>query len=275
MPLSPITPERIARIERFHLQFNVARMEALRALPGNPYAVTIQRFGQAVACKTNSPLLRGKNRIHNFRADDVPYLDDALAFFRRDGLRCTLGVLFGQMTPALFVRLVEAGLWSGGSGTVPCILPGRETEPETPGSRSGCVTIRRAEIEDKALYLDLFRRAFETRQEGRADYLLFQWTEDTLPGGRRYIAEIDGLPVAMASFPILGGVGYFGTAGVLPEWRGRGIQRALIDHRIADAPSLACDLIIGGGALFSTTHRNFERAGMQLVPLGSGWADRT
>jgi hypothetical protein len=32
-----ITPELIDRIERFHARFNLARMEAPRALDGNPY----------------------------------------------------------------------------------------------------------------------------------------------------------------------------------------------------------------------------------------------
>ena len=266
-----ITPELIARIERFHLRFSAARMEALQALPGNPYKVQIARFGNAFAFKTPAPLLRGKNRIQGFRADDAPLLHDALDYFRKEGLRCTLGVACGQMTQDLFFRLSEAGLWSSGSSTVPCLVPETVLQGDMPSD--ALVQIRESGLEDKALYLDLFRQAFEMRSEGRADYLLYQWTEDTLPGCRRYIAEVENVPVAMASFPLMDSVGFFGTAGVLPAWRGRGIQTALLARRIADAPAFGCDLIIGGGSLFSTTHRNFERAGMRLVPLGSGWTD--
>jgi GNAT superfamily N-acetyltransferase len=266
-----ITPELIARIERFHLTFSKARMEALQSLPENPYQVEIRCFGEAIAFKTLSPLLRGKNRIANFRAGEVAYLPEALDYFREEGLRCTLGVPHGEMAQELFGHLTAAGLWSGGSGMVPCIVPDAERPhcdpPVVP------VQIREAGLEERDLYLELFRQAFAHRGEGCADYLQFQWVEDTLPGCRRYIAEVEGEAVAMASFPMFDGVGFFGTAGVLPAWRGRGIQMALLQRRLADAPAFGCDLVIGGGSLFSTTHRNFERAGLRLVPLGSGWAD--
>jgi ribosomal protein S18 acetylase RimI-like enzyme len=37
----------------------------------------------------------------------------------------------------------------------------------------------------------------------------------------------------MASFAIVDGVGYFGTGGVLPVFRRRGVQTALISRRLA------------------------------------------
>jgi GNAT superfamily N-acetyltransferase len=114
---------------------------------------------------------------------------------------------------------------------------------------------------------------FAQREESQADYLAFQWSEDTLPGCRRYLAEIAEVPVGMASFPVFDGVGFFGTAGTVPEFRGRGVQMALLKRRLADAPDLGCDLVIGGSSLFSPPHRNFERAGLRLVPMGTGWRD--
>lgn len=269
-----ITPELIARIERFHLRFNRARMDALLNLPGNPYQVEIQQFGSATAFKTRSPLLRGKNRIMGFGADDMPHLHDALQFFRVDGLRCTLSVPHSQMTPPLFSRLCAEKMVSGGSGAALCVVP--DDAPPRQGDEqvvSAGLQIRESGIEDKERYLDVFQQAFGERSESQADYLLFQWAEDSLPGSRRYLAEVGGVPVGMASFIIMDGVGFCGTAGVLPAWRNRGIQKALIERRMADAPTFGCDLVLGGGSLFSTTHRNFERAGMRLVPLGFGWSD--
>lgn len=56
-----------------------------------------------------------------------------------------------------------------------------------------------------------------------------------------------------AACPTIDGVGLFGTAGVLPEYRGRGVQTALIRRRIADAPTLGCNLILAGGSYDTTT----------------------
>lgn len=267
-----ITPELIARIEGFHRRFSIARMEALSALESNPYQVEIAEFGAAVAFKSRSPLLRGKNRIQGFQEEDLPHLAEALDFFHKEDLRCTLSVPYGKLTQPLFRKLVEVGLWSSGSGTIPVIAPDPPSVEETEAaSNDPAIRVREAGPEEKQLYLELFRRAFEERGEGRADYLAFQWAEDSLPGCRRYIAEVEGEPTAMASFPSFDGVGFFGTAGVAPEWRNRGVQMALLRHRLAVAPSLGIDLVIGGGRCFTTTHRNFERAGMRLIPMGSAW----
>jgi len=65
----------------------------------------------------------------------------------------------------------------------------------------------------------------------------------------------------MASFPIVDGVGYFGAGGVLPVFRRRGGQTALISRRLAAAPGFGCDLVLGGGSPSTTTYRNFERSG--------------
>jgi len=82
---------------------------------------------------------------------------------------------------------------------------------------------RRSGLEERELYLALLQEAFAQREESAAKYRAFQWAEDALPQTTRYIAEIGGRPVAMALFPILDGAGYFGTAGVAPEHRGRGM----------------------------------------------------
>ena len=264
-----LTPHLIARAERFQARFHAARMGALADLPGNPFGVEICPFGDGVACKIRHPLLRGKNRIHGFGVADMDALDDLLHFYREDGLPYSLTVVQGGMTEALFTHLTAAPLWSAGSGTVPVIVPdGRADDDALPG-----VTIRRSGPEEKELYLDLFQQAFAGRDEADPAYRAIQWAEDALPGGARYIAESDGRPVGMASFPITDGVGYFGTGGVLPECRRRGIQTALIRRRLADALALGCDLVLGGGSMGTATYRNFEGAGLRLIPTGMHWTN--
>ncbi len=262
-----ITPTLIARINRFSVDFHAARMSAAAALPGNPFGIEVRTFGEGVAVRVRHPLLVSKNRIAGFRPGDLPELSDLLRFYREGGLRFTLTVPPGQMTPALFQKLTEAGLWSEGSGTVPALVPANL--PPAPTE----VLVRQASPQEKDLYLDLFQQAFADRDESAPEYRAFQWAEDALPGSGRYVAEMGGKPVAMASFPIVDGVGFFGTAGVLPPYRRRGIQSALIRQRIADAAEQGCDLILGGGSPGTTCFRNFERAGLHLVPTGMVWKE--
>ena len=274
MSIMHLTPELIGRAERFQSRFHAARLGALAALPGNPYGVKVRFFGEGngVACEARHALLRGKNRIHGFCPQDSELLDNLLDPYRAGDLPCSVSVPQGRMTQELFRALSQAGLWSAGSGTVPAIIPERvrlENPPEELWPRG--LVVRRSEHGEKELYLDIFQQAFAHRGEAAPEYRAIQWVEDTLPGGVRYIAEIDGQPVGMASFPILEGVGYFGTGGVLPEYRRQGIQTALIRRRLADATSLSCDLVLGGGSPGESTYRNFERAGLRLMPTGMAW----
>ena len=263
-----VTPDLIARIHRFSVVFHTARMGALTALPGNPFGVEVRGLSEGTAVKVRHPLLRSKNRIVGFRQDDLGLLDGLVQSYRADGLRFTLTVPPGQMTPELFQALAFAGLWTLGSGTVPAILPNSLLPI------SGEIAVRRSELEEKEQYLDLFQQAFDGREECSPDYRAFQWAEDSLLGGVRYVAEIDGKLVAMASFPVVEGVGFLGTCGVLPEYRQRGVQSTLIARRIADAPALGCDLVLGGSSPGTTEYRNFERMGLRLVPTGSAWQER-
>jgi GNAT superfamily N-acetyltransferase len=62
-----------------------------------------------------------------------------------------------------------------------------------------------------------------------------------------------------------GGVGYLATAATLPEFRGQGVQTALIRHRSAVARDSGCDLVAGHAAAGSASQRTMERCGLRLA----------
>ena len=273
MPTVHVTPELIERVDLFGAQFNLARMHAVSTLPGNPFDVEIRIFGNGgVATKARHALLRGRNRIYNFGTSDLHLLDELLAFYRSDGLTCKIWVPHSQLTSELFCRFSQAGLWSTGNGTVPVIISDGQANGASLTDRTN-LRIRLSEDDEKELYLDIFQQAFADREEHDPEYRAFQWAEDSLPGSPRYIAEIGGRPVGMASFPIVEGIAFFGTAGVIPKYRGLGVQLAMIQRRIADAPALGCGLVLGGSSPGTTEYRNFQRAGLQLIPTGSIWRE--
>jgi GNAT superfamily N-acetyltransferase len=69
-----------------------------------------------------------------------------------------------------------------------------------------------------------------------------------------------------------GGVGYLATAATLPEFRGRGVQTALIRHRLAAARDRGCDLVAGHAAAGSTSQRTMERCGLRLAFTKALWS---
>jgi GNAT superfamily N-acetyltransferase len=89
-----------------------------------------------------------------------------------------------------------------------------------------------------------------------------------LHGGRR---------VAGAAMAVQSGLATLFGDATLVQGRGHGLQLALIRHRIRRASQLGCDLASASVVPGGISHRNYERAGFQLVyarvMVGRGKAD--
>jgi GNAT superfamily N-acetyltransferase len=79
-----------------------------------------------------------------------------------------------------------------------------------------------------------------------------------------YLARVEGIPAGVSNATLAAGSAFLGGMAVLEEFRGRGIQSALIARSMADA-SEKVDLAVYGASAGSTSHRNAERAGFRAV----------
>lgn len=84
-----------------------------------------------------------------------------------------------------------------------------------------------------------------------------------VPDHRRFVAYVDREPAATASLVERRGFAFLGGAAVLPEFRGRGIQRALISHRML-AASERCHTAFVEALPGSVSQRNAEQLGFRL-----------
>jgi GNAT superfamily N-acetyltransferase len=62
-------------------------------------------------------------------------------------------------------------------------------------------------------------------------------------------------------------VGWLRAGTVLPEYRGRGIQGALITARVRRARELGCELVGASANQGGSSARNVRRAGMEEVAV--------
>jgi MOSC domain-containing protein YiiM/GNAT superfamily N-acetyltransferase len=85
------------------------------------------------------------------------------------------------------------------------------------------------------------------------------------PHHHRFVAELNGEPVGAASLHVHHQVGWLRAGTVLPEHRGRGIQRALIEARVAHAARVGCDLAGASADVDGPSLRNLERVGGRVV----------
>lgn len=87
----------------------------------------------------------------------------------------------------------------------------------------------------------------------------------SLPTVTALIALLNRKPVGAASVMVVGSAAVLGGATTLPAFRRRGVQQALIEARLAVAAHAGCDLAVVTADPGSSSGRNAERSGFQLM----------
>lgn len=86
-----------------------------------------------------------------------------------------------------------------------------------------------------------------------------------LPGAAHLIARRGGRPIGGGAVVIDGTCALLGQMSVLPEHRGRGVQRALVAHRLRHARSLGATRAFATSAPSGASLRNLRRAGFAIM----------
>src|SRR6185312_15819701 len=93
----------------------------------------------------------------------------------------------------------------------------------------------------------------------------------TAPGWRLYLGRFDGKPAGAAILYLDGDIGYLADGAVDPDFRGRGVHRALLDRRVDDARAAGATRIVGGCDYLSGSFRNQLRKGLSLLFTETFW----
>ncbi len=132
-------------------------------------------------------------------------------------------------------------------------------------SRAG-LRIERVEDGDEGRWLDVFARGFEAEggelrvandEIGRASRIA--------PDAHTFLAFIDDDVVGCGSVQFVDGIAWLGGAATIPEFRQRGVQAALVAHRLALAAEAACELAAVSALSSGPSARNIVRLGFQHI----------
>jgi DNA-binding winged helix-turn-helix (wHTH) protein/GNAT superfamily N-acetyltransferase len=85
------------------------------------------------------------------------------------------------------------------------------------------------------------------------------------PGFRHYVARVDGRAVGVGSLRIDRPLAQFAGGGTLPEFRGRGVQKALLQHRLQEARNAGCEIAVITAPPGSRSEENALRSGFALL----------
>ncbi len=102
-------------------------------------------------------------------------------------------------------------------------------------------------------------------QDDPATAVEFMAADRRSGGTTQLLARLDGRVVGCGSLTVVGRSAWLGAAATLTEARGRGVQTALLRHRLQLARDAACDLVGVTASVGSTSSRNLQRLGFGLV----------
>ena len=88
-----------------------------------------------------------------------------------------------------------------------------------------------------------------------------------MPGSLNFLARVDGVPAGGGMgqiMPEAGIAAFFGTA-ILPKFRRRGVQTALINRRLWQAAQAGCEYAVVSTMPGSESQRNMERRGFRVA----------
>lgn len=80
-----------------------------------------------------------------------------------------------------------------------------------------------------------------------------------------FLAFVDGKPAGGGMLGVAEGVALLSGDGVMPRFRGRGLQKALIDARLAFARERGCDLACASTAPGTASQRSYEACGFRTA----------
>jgi GNAT superfamily N-acetyltransferase len=130
---------------------------------------------------------------------------------------------------------------------------------------SGEIDIRLAKPEELDLWVMTVAQGFAENYPVTHELLNVMKMFAIAKGTECYLARIDGRVAGGATLAIRGRIaGLFG-ASTLPEFRKRGVQTALLHHRLHRAAEARCDLAMSLAQPGSHSQRNITRLGFQTL----------
>lgn len=270
MPDAPTISIALARrLAAAHEALHVEGMRAAAALEGNPFEVEVRRFGRATATlSAKLAIVEWYNRVVGLELQDAAAIPEMLAFFRARGIRARFEIGPAELTSALALQLAIERVGVERFETVLYAPIDALVAP-----RSTPISVRPSPFEEIDLFLDLWARGFALPGFLWADVKRLREAWFSVPGIERYLAILDGEPIACGALYVRGDVGYLCVSATLREARGRGAQAALIARRWRDAAAAGCRHVVSMTPFGGTSQANMERAGMRSAHSIGIWLD--
>ncbi|MGM0834609.1 MAG: GNAT family N-acetyltransferase [Bacillota bacterium] len=243
-----------------------SRLNAIQEIKGNPMSVEIKKFGSATAFSCKKIPGPAFNTVKGLNSEDEGYLDEILDFYRQKEIPVRFELTPAHASTELLHKLHRLGFYQSDFHTT---LYMHISEVSTPAAE--LLSIRKMEKHEVSTYADIYVQGFQMPaflKDGVAqnNEVLFEHDQWTF-----YLASIDGEPAGIGVVFIKDHIATLAAAATLPYFRNRGIQRALLQHRIFQAYREECSLMVGQAKFGSVSQNNMERAGLRIAYTKGIW----
>jgi GNAT superfamily N-acetyltransferase len=264
---APFVPsaELLRRTLETEAAYTLSRMRVLERLAGNPIGIAYRKVGKdGWALMARHLPVPSFNAVVGLQAGDESGIAAVLRWYRKHGVKPQVEVVPGREGGKLTRKLVRLGYHQSGFHASTIARPADAVAPD-PAADVVRVTDR-AMLEDFLTAYIAGRRIPDGEGFRRN---VRPWLDE--PGWSLFLGRVDGGPAAAAILYLREGFGYLADAATNPRYRGRGLQTALLSHRMRHADRAGATQVCSGATFLSTSHRNMIRAGMVLQFVRAIW----
>jgi len=246
--------ELIRRTLDTEVAYTLSRLRVLERLDGNPVGVHYRKVGgNGWALMAEHIPVPSFNAVVGLQAGDDGELEAVLAWYREHDVAPQIEIVPGLEDAKLVAELARLGYHHSGFHAS---VIARPQDAAAPDPAVDVVRVTGAEaLED---FLDAYVLARQIPDGEGFKRNVRPWLHE--PGWSLWLGRADGRPVAEAILYLRDGFAYLADAATAPAFRGRGLQSALLAHRLRHAAGEGAQYACSGASFLSTSHRNMVRA---------------
>lgn len=241
--------------------YRAMRVQIVADRPGNPLRAEVRRIEGGIATCAPPFGEHPFNRASGFSDNNLTAAKAVADWYAQAGVRGAFEIVPGAPCDQLMTFL-QAGGYGHTSFHTTLAGPAKHQRVDLPG-----VEVRPV-VSDADL--EAFSDAYHLGWGDNGPRVPMEAWRDAA-GWRLYLGLFDGAPAGAAVLFQQDGDAYLADSAVDPRHRRRGVHRALLDRRCADAAADGAEWVFAGADYLSTSCRNMIRQGLLVLHTKAIW----
>lgn len=261
------------RLENSEIDTLSSRLTEMQKIDKNPMEVEIQKFGNATAFSAKNIPGPSFNTVKGLKEGDEKQISMIIDFYKQKEIPARFELTPAHTSPELLTHLSEAGYYHNDFHTT--LYASLSNELNTSFDlNEPKIVIRELISNEYDTFAEIYTKGFQMpsflksgiAQNNEILYNMENWTF--------YLASYENEAAGIGVLYIKDRIATLAAAATLPTFRNKGIQCALIKHRICQAILQKCDLIAGQAKFGSVSQNNMERAGLRIAYTKAIWVKK-